>query len=78
MDIFFGKYLVFRYIKWLGQNVTAIYVIQWILIGNISTAVYKSIDNPIILLLAFIGILLISSIIAFLYVQIKEGKKFAD
>ena len=76
--ILFGKYLVFRYIKWLGQNVTAIYVIQWILIGNISTAVYKSIDNPIILLLAFIGILLLSSIISFLYVQIKEGKKFAD
>ena len=76
--ILFGKYLVLRYIKWLGQNVTALYVIQWILIGNISTAVYKSIDNPIILLLAFIGILLLSSIIAFLYVQIKEGKKFAD
>jgi Heparan-alpha-glucosaminide N-acetyltransferase, catalytic len=76
--ILFGKYLVFKYIKWLGQNVTALYVIQWILIGNISTAVYKSIDNPIILLVAFIGILLLSSIIAFLYLQIKEGKKFAD
>ncbi len=78
VDILFGKSFVFKYIKWLGQNVTAIYVIQWILIGNISTAIYKSIDNPIILLVSFIGILLISSIIAFLYVQIKEGKKFAD
>lgn len=78
VDILFGKYFVFQYIKWLGQNVTAIYVIQWILIGNISTAIYKSIDNPIILLAAFIGILLLSSIITFLYVQIKEGKKFAD
>lgn len=78
VDVFMGQSLVFKYIKWLGQNVTALYVIQWILIGNISTAVYKSIDNPIVLLFAFLGILLISSIIAFLYVQIKKGKKFAD
>lgn len=73
-----GKSLVFQYIKWLGKNVTLIYVIQWIIIGNISTQVYKSIDNPITLLLAFIGILLFSSSIAFFYVQIKKGKKFAD
>ena len=78
VDLLLGQSFVIQYIKWLGQNVTAIYVIQWILIGNISTAIYKNIDNPIILLGAFIGILLLSSIIAFLYVQIKEGKKFAD
>lgn len=78
VDIFLGQSFVFKYIKWLGQNVTAIYVIQWILIGNISTTIYKNIYNPIILLAAFIGILLISSIIAFIYVQIKKGKKFAD
>jgi hypothetical protein len=78
VDVFIGQSLAFKYIKWLGQNVTAIYVIQWILIGNISTAIYKSINNPFILLAAFIGILLLSSIIAFLYVKIKEGKKFAD
>jgi hypothetical protein len=78
VDVLFGKYFVFKYIKWLGQNVTVIYVIQWILIGNISTAIYKTIDNPIVLLAAFIGILLIASIFTFLYVQIKKGKKFAD
>ena len=78
VDILFGQSFVFKYIKWLGQNVTAIYVIQWILIGNISTAIYRNVNNPIILLVAFIGVLLISSIIGFLYVQIKEGKRFAD
>jgi uncharacterized membrane protein len=78
IDNLLGKSLIFKYIKWLGQNATAIYVIQWILIGNIATVIYKSIDNPFILLAAFIGILLFSSIISFLYLQIKKGKKFAD
>lgn len=27
---------------WLGQNVTACYVVQWLLIGNIATAIYKT------------------------------------
>lgn len=78
MDVLLGKFFVFQYIKWLGENVTVIYVIQWILIGNISTAIYKSIANPIILLFAFMFILLLSSSIAFLFIQIKKGKKFAD
>lgn len=78
MDVLLGKSFVFQYIKWLGQNVTVIYVIQWILIGNISTAIYKSIANPIILLFAFMGIVVLSSSIAFLFIQIKKGKKFAD
>ncbi len=78
VDILFGQSFIFKYLKWTGENVTAIYVIQWILIGNISTAIYKSIGNPIVLLLAFIGISLISSILAFLYLQIKEGKKVTD
>jgi uncharacterized membrane protein len=78
VDHLFGTHFVFKYIKWLGQNVTTIYVIQWILIGNISTAIFKSINSPVVLLVAFIAILLISSIVTFLYVQIKKGKKFAD
>jgi hypothetical protein len=73
-----GQSLFFKYIKWLGQNVTAIYVIQWILIGNISTDIYKSIGNPIVLIAAFIGISLLASILAFLFVQIKQGKRVAD
>ena len=30
------------YVSWLGHRVTAAYVIQWLLIGNIATAIYKS------------------------------------
>jgi uncharacterized membrane protein len=78
MNIVAGQSLFFKYIKWLGQNVTAIYVIQWILIGNISTDIYKSIGNSVVLIAAFIGISLLASILAFLYVQIKQGKRVAD
>ncbi len=31
-----------RYLGWLGRNVTSVYVFQWLLIGNLSTQVYKS------------------------------------
>ncbi len=31
-----------RWLKYLGRNVTLCYVIQWLLIGNIATALYKS------------------------------------
>ena len=31
-----------RYLRWLGRNVTTAYVVQWLLIGNIGTALYQS------------------------------------
>ena len=37
-----GNTIVFRYVKWLGANVTGIYVFQWLIIGNIATSVYKT------------------------------------
>lgn len=30
------------YLKWLGRNVTAAYVFQWLLVGNIATAIYRT------------------------------------
>jgi hypothetical protein len=37
-----GGIAVMRYLKWLGRNVTAAYVFQWLLIGNIATALYRT------------------------------------
>lgn len=39
------KYLNFkliRFIKWMGEKVTVIFVIQWLIIGNIATAIYQT------------------------------------
>lgn len=30
------------YLRWLGKNVTAVYVFQWLLIGNVGTALYRT------------------------------------
>lgn len=31
-----------RFLAWMGRNITLIYVIQWLLIGNLATAIYQS------------------------------------
>ncbi|MBI5217773.1 MAG: DUF1624 domain-containing protein [Bacteroidia bacterium] len=33
---------VLNFLKWVGKNVTVFYIIQWILIGNIATSIYKT------------------------------------
>jgi uncharacterized membrane protein len=67
-----GQSVFIRYIKWLGQHVTVIYVIQWILIGNIATSIYKTISSPFYLVLSFIGIVIVSSALCFIYLKIKK------
>lgn len=49
------------YIEWLGKNVTRAYVFQWLIIGNIATAVYKT-QNEFQLSLWLIGILILVSL----------------
>lgn len=65
-----GTTHVFAYLTWLGKHVTLIYIIQWIIIGNIATEIYKSITSPLYLALCFIGVLGASSGIC--YVTLKE------
>lgn len=31
-----------NFLRWLGKNITLFYVIQWLIIGNISTAIYQT------------------------------------
>lgn len=66
-----GDTMLFNYLKWLGKNVTLIYVIQWIIIGNLATTIYKTISNPLNLLFYFIGILILSSGVGYLLLKIK-------
>jgi len=42
IDIFSGDQRVIRLIKWMGQKVTVLYVIQWLIVGNIATMIYKT------------------------------------
>jgi uncharacterized membrane protein len=37
----FGAAQPIIWMRWVGQNVTAFYVVQWLIIGNIATAIYQ-------------------------------------
>jgi uncharacterized membrane protein len=67
-----GNTLVLRALAWMGKQVTTIYIVQWIIIGNLSTEIYRSIDNPVILLFSFLGVLSFACMIAFLWEKIRE------
>lgn len=53
-----------RYLQWAGKNVTAMYVIQWLMIGNLATALYKT-QGFVEIILWFIGITALTSLVTF-------------
>lgn len=61
------------YIKWIGKNVTAVYVFQWLLIGNIATIVYKT-QSVISLVVWFVAIVFLVTILTHVFEQ--RIKKF--
>jgi uncharacterized membrane protein len=60
---------VLNYIRWLGENVTAIYIVQWIIIGNVATTIYQSVSNPFYLGTWFLAVVLVSSAIVYVLLQ---------
>jgi hypothetical protein len=54
------------FLCWIGGNITVFFVIQWLIIGNIATAIYqtKSIDS---FWYYFLGILSVTVVLTFLY-----------
>lgn len=61
-----GEFILLKYIKWLGKNVTIIYILQWILIGNTATEIYKTINSPLHLAIYFFAVLGIASGVSYL------------
>ena len=54
------------WLQWVGRNVTAFYVIQWLLIGNLATVLYKSVDLTGVLVW-YAGITLLTVLLVKLY-----------
>ena len=55
------------YLKWLGRHVTLVYVLQWLIIGNVGTAIYKTqslselmVWWPLILAVASAGVFVVN------------------
>lgn len=38
----FSEFPVIVFLRWLGKNITVFYVIQWLIIGNIATAIFQT------------------------------------
>lgn len=64
-----------KYLRWVGQYVTNFYVFQWLLIGNIGTAIYKTQASPAILVW-FVVITASTSGLVYLYRIIKARVRF--
>jgi len=70
----FPSNFITTFAEWLGKNVTVFYVMQWLLIGNIGTALYKT-QNLYKLAFWFIGIMLLASLLTMAYIEAKKYYK---
>jgi hypothetical protein len=59
------------FIEWIGKNVTAFYVVQWLLIGNIATEIYQT-QPKLLLIVWFLLILSTTSILVFGWLWLKN------
>jgi len=63
--------LVGKWIRFIGVRVTSVYVIQWLIIGNLGSWFYQSFTLPVTVLL-FFAILLITTFVSFMYFKIRQ------
>ena len=66
-----GSFILTRYIGWLGKNVTAVFVIQWLIIGNLATQIWKT-QTVGELILWGLGILTVTSLLVYIKYRIKN------
>ena len=59
-----------KYLKWLGKNVTVVYVVQWLVIGNIATAIYRT-QTWLVLVIWFAAILAVTSLASYFYSRMR-------
>lgn len=74
LNSFFKNAFVIRYLRWTGKEVTAFYIVQWLIIGNIATAIYKT-QSLSELFIWFIGITTMTSFIVMAYSRIRSQRK---
>lgn len=58
----YSETLAVRYLCWTGKNVTSFYIFQWLIIGNLGTALYKT-QAPFTLPFWFAGIVVVTTLL---------------
>jgi uncharacterized membrane protein YhdT len=74
VELHYGDHFVARSVKWIGKQVTILFVIQWLIIGNIATVLYRSED--LFQVSAWFGIVTLATILGgLLFVKIRQRVK---
>ena len=61
----FKTNMVEKFLAWMGKNITLIYVVQWLIIGNTATAIYQT--QPVgMFSVWFAGVLVLTLLIAWM------------
>ncbi|MDP2234890.1 MAG: heparan-alpha-glucosaminide N-acetyltransferase domain-containing protein [Bacteroidales bacterium] len=63
-----------HWLQWTGKNVTAFYVFQWLIIGNVATSLYRS-QYLLQLILWFLVVTALSSLLVLLWKKMKKNSK---
>lgn len=70
-----GETTLFRYIKWLGRNVLTVYAWQWLIIGNLGTALYKTQSLPQVMVWFSLILIAVSTLEYFRLKFVDEWKR---
>jgi heparan-alpha-glucosaminide N-acetyltransferase-like protein len=62
------------FMQWIGKNVTVFYIIQWLIIGNIATGIYKT-QNGFQSVIWFMIVFILTTIITFIWNKILDFYK---
>ena len=60
-----------RIVRWFGQHVTLVYVIQWLIIGNLAPLLYQS-QNVFRVILWFGGITTLTVLLSLAWLKIRK------
>jgi len=69
LETFAGKNVFILFTKWAGKNVTAFYIVQWLIIGNIATLVFRSF-NLYYSIISVAMITVVVSVLVMLWIKI--------
>jgi len=71
----FAEFPLIVFLRWLGKNITVFYIIQWLIIGNIATAIYQTQDLTKYIFW-FVPIFMVTLGLTLLVERIKRTKKY--
>jgi len=71
---FSSKKKIVIYLQFLGKNVTVFYVLQWLLIGNLATLLYKT-QGIQLLVVWFVLIMLSTSMLTKFYLRVRKKQQ---